>query len=124
MIEEDLDKWINAYISVYDGDDPIDEEHPCYWAVEKFADLEADSPQLCWQAIIGIVEGVPQHRVLANLASGPMEELVELHGLEYIDKIESQARSSSDFRVLLRELWETTNSAIWTRILHARADDE
>lgn len=123
MAVEDLDKWVSAYISVYESDDPIGEEHPCYWAIEKFADLEADSPELCWQAITEIVEQKPSQRVLANLAAGPLEELVELHGPEYIESIEKQAQTNPDFRILLRELWETTNGAIWSRILRARTDD-
>lgn len=122
MAVENLDVWVDAYISVYDSDDSLDEEHPCYWAIEKFADLEADSPELCWQVIRKIVERQPVHRVLANLAAGPLEELVELHGPQYIDRIEKEAQSNSDFRVLLRELWETTNESIWSRILQARTD--
>lgn len=118
-----MDEWVDAYISVYDSNDSLDEEHPCYWAIEKFADLEAGFPELCWQAIREIVERQPAHKILANLAAGPLEELVELHGPEYIDRIEKEAQSSSSFRVLLRELWETTNETIWSRILRARADD-
>lgn len=123
MAVENLEEWVNAYIAIYDGNDSIGEEHPCYWAIERFVDLEADFPELCWQAITEIVEKKPVHRVLVNLAAGPLEELVELHGSEYIDRIEKQAKSNSDFRVLLRELWETTDETIWSRILRARTDD-
>ena len=123
MAVENLEEWIAAYIAIHDGNDPIGEEHSCYWAIERFVDLEADFPELCWQAITEIVEMKPAHRVLANLAAGPLEELVELHGAEYIDRIEKQARSSPDFRILLQQLWETTDEAIWSRILRARRDD-
>ena len=123
MTEENLDEWVRAYISIYVGDEPIVEEHPCYWAIERFVDLEADFPDLVWQAITEIVQQNPAQRVLANLASGPLEELVELHGPEFIDRIEKSAQSNSDFRVLLQELWETTDERIWSRILRARTDD-
>lgn len=123
MAVEDIDEWVDAYISIYESNDPVGEEHPCYWAIEKFVDLEADFPELCWQAINEIIEKKPTKRVLANLAAGPLEELVELHGPDYIDRIEKVAQSSSDFRVLLRELWETTDEAIWARLLRARTDD-
>lgn len=122
MNKEDFDNWVAAYIVLFDSNNDPDENHPSYWAIERFVDLEADSPEDCWAAILSIVAKNPSARILANLASGPMEELLELHGNEYIDRIEKEARINADFRNLLHNVWEITNETIWRRILRARLD--
>jgi len=69
-----------------------------------------------------IVAKKPSQRILDNLASGPMEELLELHGAEFIDRIEKEARANLGFRNLLQNVWEITNKGLWERILRARFD--
>ena len=122
MNETDFDNWVAAYIDVYDNSNDPDENHPSYWAIERFVDLEADSPEECWAAMLSIVAIKPSPRVLANLADGPMEELLELHGIEFIDRIEKEAQINPDFRNLLHRVWEITDKAIWQRLLRARLD--
>jgi len=122
MNEEDFDNWITAYIEVYDSNGDRDENHPSYWAIERFVDLEAEFPEICWVAILTIVAKNPSQRILDNLASGPMEELLELHGAEFIDRIEKEARANPSFQNLLQSVWEITNKALWERILRARLD--
>jgi len=122
MNKADFEKWVAAYIDVYENDNDPDENHPSYWAIEQFADMEADFPEECWAAILSIVAKRPTPRILAHLASGPMEELLELHGNEFIERIEKEAKTNSDFRKLLHSVWEITNKAIWQRLLKARLD--
>ena len=123
MEMEEFSAWVDAYIEVHDSDGANDEHHPCYWAIEKFADMEMDFPDLNWAAMLQIISTTTSDSVIQSLAEGPLEELVELHGVEYIDKIEKEAQSNLNFRLLLRELIETTDKTIWNRILRARSDD-
>lgn len=123
MEMEELNEWVNAYIEVQESANPSDENHPCYWSVEKFADMEMDHPDLNWAAMLEIISRTTSDNVIRSLADGPLEELVELHGAEYIDKIEKTAQSNLNFRLLLRALLETTDKNIWSRILRARSDD-
>jgi hypothetical protein len=67
-------------------------------------------------------EEITQHGI-HRLAAGPLEELIELHGVEYIDHIEKTAQTNLNFRLVLRKLIETTDKNIWSRILRARSDD-
>jgi hypothetical protein len=120
---EELDAWVDAYIEIYESESSNDEHHPCYWAIEKFADLEMEHPDLNWKAMLQIIAENTSAAVISNLASGPMEELVELHGVEYISNIEREAQSNLNFRILLRELVETSDKNIWSQILRARSDD-
>lgn len=119
----DLNKWVDAYIEIHESGNSMDEHHSCYWAIEKFADMEMHHPDLNWAAMLQVVSKTTSDSVMQALAAGPLEELVELHGEEYIGKIEKVAQSNLDFRLLLRELIETTNKDIWARILRARSDD-
>ena len=73
--------------------------------------------------MLQIISTTTSDSVIQSLAEGPLEELVELHGVEYIDKIEKEAQSNLNFRLLLRELIETTDKTIWNRILRAKSDD-
>jgi hypothetical protein len=120
MNEEDFDNWIAAYIDIYDSSEDLEENHPSYWAIERFVDLEAEFPETCWVAILTIVAKQPSNRILENLAAGPLEELLELHGVGYIDRIEKEAHVNPEFRNLLNSLWKITDEAIWKRILRAR----
>jgi len=120
MDKEAFKQWVEAYIDIYSGKDEFDEHHPHYWAIEKFVDQEADFPAVNWAAILTILSATPPERVLANLASGPLEELIELHGEEYIERIEAECRTNPEFRRLLHGVWETTNSEIWARVVKAR----
>ena len=123
MEKEELNEWVKAYIEVHESGNPSNEDHSCYWAIEKFADMEMDYPHLNWAAMLQIISLTTSDTVIHNLASGPLEELVELHGVEYIDQIEKTARTNLNFRLVLRELIETTDKNIWSRILRARSDD-
>ena len=120
---EELNEWVNAYIEVHESGNSSNEDHSCYWAIEKFADMEMDYPDLNWAAMLQIISVTTSDAVIHNLACGPLEELVELHGVEYIDQIEKTARTNLNFRLVPRELIETTDKKIWNRILRARSDD-
>jgi hypothetical protein len=122
MNEKDITKLVEAYIEIYGNDEEFDEFHPQYWAIEKFTDLEADYPEVSWTAILEVVDRNPPQRVLANLAAGPLEELLELHGESYIERIEKEARANPVFRDTLRLVWEITNKAVWQRVLKATRD--
>ncbi len=119
----ELNEWVDAYIEVHESDNSSNEHHACYWAIEKFADLEMSHPDSIWAAMLQIISLSTSQNVIRNLAHGPLEELVELHGVEYIDLIEKTAQTNLNFRLLLRELIETTDKNIWSRILRARSDD-
>ncbi|MBL4573121.1 MAG: hypothetical protein JKY86_08615 [Gammaproteobacteria bacterium] len=123
MEMEELNEWVNAYIEVHESKNSSNENHPCYWSIEKFADMEMDHPDISWAAMLQIISLTTSDRVIHSLAAGPLEELVELHGVEYIDEIEKAAQTNLNFRLLLRELIETTDKNIWSRVLRARSDD-
>ena len=96
MEMEELNEWVNAYIEVHESENSSNEDHSSYWAIEKFADMEMDHPDLNWMAMLQIISLTTSDIVIHGLAAGPLEELVELHGVEYIDQIEKSLKGEEN----------------------------
>lgn len=120
MTKEEMREWVEAYIKVQEEPDKANPEHSSYWAVEKFLDLSDENPELCFKAILQILHREPNEKVIGILAAGPLEDLIEDHGTDFISEIESEARLNPAFRHLLGGVWECTNPEIWNRVLKAR----
>lgn len=59
--------------------------------------------------------------VVANLAAGPLENLLSQFGEEYIDEIESLAKKDPKFKDLLGGVWQNNMSAgVWSRVCAVR----
>ena len=132
---EDIEEWARAYVEAQKayvkapkerkrltGDDPF------WWAVERFMELihrdgEVE-PEDCWKAILRILELDPEPEVIAILAAGPLEDLINHHGPQFIDRIEAEARRNSKFRYLLGGVWESSTPEIWARVEACRGRSE
>lgn len=118
--QDDLEVWIAAYIEAQSPGKPINPDHQCWWAVDRFMDVtspeQADS---AWCAILGILARNPPDPVLVNLAAGPLEDLIHYWGPSFIDRIEQAAWDDVRFRNLLTGVWESSSAEIWSRVQHA-----
>jgi len=120
MNPEKLQNWVNAYIQAGESDETIHENHPLFWAIERFVDFPDEAPEECWSAILEVLGQEPSQKVISVLAAGPLEDLIELHGPEYIERIESEAKNNPRFRYLLGGVWESSTPEVWSRIEQAR----
>jgi hypothetical protein len=120
MKNDDLDDWINTYILAQESSESIHENHPHFWAIERFIDSPNEAPEECWEAILGVLNREPSQKVIAVLAAGPLEDLIEAHGAEYIERVEYEARKNPRFRHLLGGVWESGTPEIWKRVEQAR----
>lgn len=123
MTEEEIKEWVDAYIAYqsnydYKSDKQSDQN---FWSVMKFFEQMPDKPQLCWKAILEILNRNPQEKVLGVLAAGPLENLIEDHGSDFIEEIEKEANQNPDFKLLLNGVWESSTPEVWERILKARS---
>ena len=81
-----------------------------------FADAEA-----VWQAVLRIMQRELSAEQISLLVAGPVEDLLALHGAQFIDRIEQQAQSSPKFAHLLGGVWQRGMPAeIWDRVERAR----
>ncbi len=119
---EEFDKWIAAYIMYVSDPDNDREDHPLFWAVEKFLDLIhiEEAPEFYFKAILEILKRNPGDKVLEVLAAGPLEDLINHHGPQYIKRIEIESERNPEFKDLLGGVWASSTPEIWARIEQAR----
>ena len=121
MDHQAIEDWANAYIALQkDGARSFD-GHPLFWAAQRFM-LPGDtaSAEDCWLAILEILSRKPSDTVIAVLAAGPLEDLIDSSGPDFIERIEVQARRDPAFRHLLGGVWRSSTPSIWARIEAAR----
>jgi len=94
-----------------------------FWSYEKLDDLCQNSPDLAWEVIQEILEADQSDAVVANLAAGPLEDLLAEHGLKFINRVEERARQNPMFRHLLGGVWQNAMSnEIWARVQAAAGE--
>ncbi len=112
-LEEILSSWV--------------EYKKVFWAYEHLVDLIRDEPEMAWTIILGLVAQAPTEEDLGDIAAGPLEDLLGLHGPEFIDRVELKAATDARFRVCLAgigkspipdELWQRVRTAVDTQPRH------
>lgn len=84
------------------------------WAV-------ADYPEHAWQAILAVVADPRAQPFLGLLAAGPIEDLLSLHGEQFISRIDEEARVNAVFAEALNGVWRSTISDdVWERFQEVR----
>jgi hypothetical protein len=81
-----------------------------------------EQAEQAWLAILEVLSRSPSQEVIGILAAGPLEDLVEDWGIEFVDRIEHEARRNSAFRYLLGGVWQSSTLEVWSRIEKARGN--
>ena len=76
-----------------------------FWAWEAVNALVREQPERAWSMILRLVELSPDDRVLANVAAGPLEDLLKFQPYAFIDRVENRARTDAKFRRCLSGVW-------------------
>lgn len=120
LTDKDCDAWVTAYIEAQSSPQPALDDHPQWWAIKRFMDLnDLESAEEAWRAILQVVARQPPERVVGMLAAGPLEDLIQCWGPQFIERIEQAAWRSADFRALLGGVWESGVPEVWARIQRA-----
>ncbi|RNF86408.1 DUF6869 domain-containing protein [Montanilutibacter psychrotolerans] len=120
MTSQEAEAWACAYIA-YHEESGSPEQHPLWWAVERFMlPTSGADAEDCWTAIRAVLSRNPADSILGMLAAGPLEDLVQHAGPQFIDRIELEARRNPAFRHLLGGVWESSTPDVWARISAAR----
>ena len=112
--------WVDTYVKNNDESTILSGLKTNFWAVEWFIIPGNEHSELCWAAILKILEKTSSDSVPGNLAAGPLEDLIECHGSKFIDRIEDVSRTNPCFRELLGGVWKCSSPAVWKRIEIAR----
>lgn len=120
LTDEERNAWVDAYIEAQSSKQPIQADHPCWWAIERFMDLrDLQEAEEAWTTLLQVLMRRPTERVLSLLAAGPLEDLIQYWGPNFIERIERAAWESTDFRALLNGVWESSTPDIWARVQKA-----
>lgn len=91
--------WIRHHAVRRSGDDPL------FATWERIDSLVRENPDEGWRVCLALVAAAPDDFVLANVAAGPLEDLINEFPDQLIDRIEEEARRDPKFRRCLTGVW-------------------
>jgi len=65
-----------------------------------------EDPENAWLVIDSARRMTQDDRMLANIAAGPLENLLSKHGEQFIDRVEALAKADEHFAYLMTGVWE------------------
>jgi len=112
--------WID-YFSISDKDEIKKNKH--YNPFEIYDLIVRNDPLTGWRLIVNTINKDTQKKSLRMLAAGPLEDFISIHGINFIELIEDEARINSELRWILGGVWKgSANDEIWHRIERIRGD--
>jgi len=103
----------------------LKEENPYGGAFLELGWLVEHEPETAWKVILRIFAAPGAEPYHGNLAAGPVEDLLSLHGAQFIERIEARAASSPLFASLLGGVWQfNMPNSIWHRVQSAAASSD
>lgn len=115
MNDAEKQKLVASWIALHGAGSSARDEN--FWAYEKLDDFGRKSPDECWELIHAIRQADGSNEILANLAAGPLEDLLVDHGHRYIDEVERLARTDAQFRKMLGGVWKNAIADdVWVRV--------
>ena len=86
------------------------------WATDTI-DLRFDAPETLWLLILAVHRKDQSVKVQGPLSAGEVEDLLRMHGDNFIDRIEAEARTDPSFARLLGGVWQGQMSdQLWARL--------
>jgi hypothetical protein len=117
MVGIDRQKLVRAWIALQYATPASKAYDDNFWAFKALSDYCESEPDRCWELINEIRSADGTDVILANLAAGPLEDLMVQHAQQFIGKVEKLAEEDEQFRRLLGALWQNdVSDEIWARI--------
>lgn len=120
MTEADDFSLARAWIALQHAERGMRDDDPRFEAHIALDALRTTDPERCWSVILKIFEQDQSDKLLANLAAGPLEDLLATHGERFIERVEALARQEPRFRFMVRMVWRNSiSTAVWRRLQRA-----
>ena len=114
------EKIVQDFISAHGGGAAVKDSDPRFASLMEFDRLAYESPETAWELILDVLNRDQSEHIVGMLAAGPLEDLIEYHGPQFIERIETTARKDPAFRHALGGVWESNSPEIWARVESAR----
>jgi hypothetical protein len=86
-------------------------------AHNKMYDLTRNDPEMAWSIMKIMWKLDSSEKILANIAAGPLEDLLVYHGEKFIDRVEEAAQSDPVFKKMLGAVWQNAiPDDVWNRV--------
>jgi hypothetical protein len=87
----------------------------------EFVWTAEEHPERAWEAILKVVAEPRAQAWLQHLAAGPVEDLLNLHGAEFIERVEAAARENPTFARMLAGVNKfMMPDDVWQRVQQAK----
>lgn len=97
----DTSKLIQAYIEYCENHDQKNE-----WAMDLFDhNMIYDTPYQAWPILLELIRLAKNKTQLYLIAAGPLENIVNYHGANFIERIEEEARKNPRFSWTILGVW-------------------
>ena len=124
MIEVDDLALAKAWIALQHAGRGMRDDDPRFEAHVALDVLRETDPERCWAVILKIFALDQSDHLLANLAAGPLEDLLATHGKRFIERVETLARQEPRFRFTTQMVWRNSISGpVWARLRKAATLD-
>lgn len=112
-VERIADAWVQFTKAAMDAS----ERDSLAKILDEVDDMIQGDPLPGWAFIEAVRNREMDHSLLSNLAAGPLEDYLVVHGNTEIERLESLARQDVSLRHLLGQTWKNSMSdAIWERL--------
>ena len=109
MNKEEKEKLVAAWIKATKADAKTNAHTDNDWAIDIFIDLPDQNPELLWLLIQNIIKIESDEKLLANLAAGPIEDLMCVYGEEIIERVKEEAKENIIFKKCIQGVWLDSN---------------
>lgn len=79
------------------------------WAIDELINSAISDPERVYAIVLRILEIDATDEIIQALGAGALEDLMVLHGLQFIDRLEAQANLSKSFRKTMQNVWLDVN---------------
>ncbi len=89
-------RLVDAYLRHYaTSDDSL------LWAFGEVNEITVMDAERGWSITLALIAAAPDDQTLGYLAAGPLEDVLEVHGGQLMDRVESLAHRDKKFRQAL-----------------------
>ena len=80
-------------------------------------ELVRNDPETAWNFLQKMWKLATTDQMLANIAAGPLEDLLKYHGEKFVDVVVEAAQSDPVFKKMLGAVWQNTiPDDVWNRV--------
>jgi hypothetical protein len=116
VTSEELSAFADAWIAYWHLPEGSPEKAALHNNADLY-DLEYHDPETLWGLILLIHQKDQSMIIDQVLSAGPVENLLNLHGERFIDRVEAEARKDPTFAKVLGGVWQNTmGDHVWQRL--------